>query len=194
VVHGYKNREIAHRLDIPLQSVNNCIRRIFDKTGVSDRLELAIFVLHHESLASAAKDGMRPNSELFPLRWADVDLEARAECPHGVIHVRQEEVEALVRSQSAAKPDALNHGITLKGALITPRSVSVIARDVRKGRVTDEEITVWLVGQEKRRYGYKIILRDDGLRFGLASKGFPHDSAPVLVGWYGDLLNTFLGM
>jgi hypothetical protein len=48
-----------------------------------------------------------------------------------------EEVEALVRSQSAAKPDALNHGITLKEALITPRLVSVIARDVRKGRVTD---------------------------------------------------------
>ncbi|MGA2754275.1 MAG: tyrosine-type recombinase/integrase [Terracidiphilus sp.] len=37
----------------------------------------------------AVDTGMRPNSELFPLKWADVDLTANAECPHGVIHVRQ---------------------------------------------------------------------------------------------------------
>ncbi len=32
----------------------------------------------------AVDTGMRPNSELFPLRWADVDLAERTECPHGV--------------------------------------------------------------------------------------------------------------
>jgi integrase len=37
----------------------------------------------------AVDTGMRPNSELFPLRWADVDLTARPESPHGVVHVRQ---------------------------------------------------------------------------------------------------------
>jgi hypothetical protein len=31
----------------------------------------------------AVDTGLRPNSELFPLKWADVDLTARAECPHG---------------------------------------------------------------------------------------------------------------
>ena len=105
-----------------------------------------------------------------------------------------EEVETLVRSESADRLATVNHGITLKDALVAPRLISVIARDVRKGRATDEKLTVWLVGQEKRPDGYKIILRDDGLRFGLASKGFPHDKDPILVGWYGDLLNTFLGM
>ena len=29
----------------------------------------------------AVDTGLRPNSELFPLKWADVDLTARAECP-----------------------------------------------------------------------------------------------------------------
>ena len=105
-----------------------------------------------------------------------------------------EEVESLVRSQSAEKLAIVNHGITLKDALITPRLIRVIARNVRKGRVKDENLTVWLIGQEKRPDGYKIILRNDGLQFGLASKGFPHDKAPILVGWYGDLINTFLGM
>ena len=37
----------------------------------------------------AVDTGMRPNSELFPLRWADVDLTARTESPCGVLHVRQ---------------------------------------------------------------------------------------------------------
>jgi len=105
-----------------------------------------------------------------------------------------EEVQALIRIQSAEHLDALNHSIALKDALVAPRLISVIARDVRNGRVKDEELTVWLVGQEKGPDGYKIILRDDGLQFGLASKGFQHDKAPILVGWYGNLLTTFLGM
>ena len=41
----------------------------------------------------AVDTGLRPNSELFVLKWADVDLTANAECPHGVIHVRQGKTE-----------------------------------------------------------------------------------------------------
>lgn len=37
----------------------------------------------------AVDTGLRPNSELFPLRWADVDLTARPESAFGAIHVRQ---------------------------------------------------------------------------------------------------------
>ena len=37
----------------------------------------------------AVDTGMRPDSELFPLLWADVDLTIRQESPNGVIHVRQ---------------------------------------------------------------------------------------------------------
>ena len=46
----------------------------------------------------AVDTGLRPNSELFPLRWADVDLVASAECPHGVIHVRQGKTDSAQRS------------------------------------------------------------------------------------------------
>ena len=46
----------------------------------------------------AVDTGMRPNSELFPVRWADVDLAERTECPHGVIHVRQGKTESAQRS------------------------------------------------------------------------------------------------
>ncbi len=40
----------------------------------------------------AVDTGMRPNSELFPLQWADVDLKA------GVIHVRQGKTASAQRS------------------------------------------------------------------------------------------------
>ncbi|HEY4933300.1 MAG TPA: response regulator transcription factor [Terriglobales bacterium] len=53
VVRGYKNREIAMQLYTTEQVVKNALRAIFDKIGVSDRLELALFVLHHRMLAHA---------------------------------------------------------------------------------------------------------------------------------------------
>jgi hypothetical protein len=34
--------------------IKNYLRSIYDKTGVSDRLELALFILHHRVLAAAA--------------------------------------------------------------------------------------------------------------------------------------------
>ena len=53
VVRGYKNRDIAAQLSTTEQVVKNALRAIFDKIGVSDRLELALFVLHHRLLAHA---------------------------------------------------------------------------------------------------------------------------------------------
>src|SRR5215469_363914 len=53
VVRGYKNRDIAAQFHITEQVVKNALRGIFDKIGVSDRLELALFVLHHRMLAHA---------------------------------------------------------------------------------------------------------------------------------------------
>jgi hypothetical protein len=108
--------------------------------------------------------------------------------------VTAREVDDLIRSQIADTAGAQNHGMTLESALISPRKIPVVFRRVENGQVRDEEIQVWLVGQESMDDGYKIILREDGLRFGLASRGFPTDRYPILVGWYGSLLTTFLAM
>lgn len=56
VVHGFKNREIAIRMGTSEQSIKNRLRKIFDKTGVYGRLELALFVLHHRALAGTYVD------------------------------------------------------------------------------------------------------------------------------------------
>lgn len=55
IVQGCKNKEIASRLTTTEQVVKNYLRSIYDKTGVSDRLELALFTIHHRILAEAAQ-------------------------------------------------------------------------------------------------------------------------------------------
>ena len=56
IVQGCKNREIALRLKTTEQVIKNYLRSVYDKTGVSDRLELALFTIHHRVLAQAAAD------------------------------------------------------------------------------------------------------------------------------------------
>jgi DNA-binding NarL/FixJ family response regulator len=54
IVQGCKNKEIAKQLGTKEQVIKNYLRGIYDKTGVSDRLELALFTIHHRVLAEAA--------------------------------------------------------------------------------------------------------------------------------------------
>ena len=54
IVQGCKNKDIAFQLGTKEQVIKNYLRSIYDKTGVSDRLELALFTLHHRILAEAA--------------------------------------------------------------------------------------------------------------------------------------------
>jgi DNA-binding NarL/FixJ family response regulator len=54
IVQGCKNKDIAMQLGTKEQVIKNYLRGIYDKTGVSDRLELALFTIHHRVLAEAA--------------------------------------------------------------------------------------------------------------------------------------------
>jgi DNA-binding NarL/FixJ family response regulator len=56
LMQGCKNKEIALRLGTTEQVIKNYLRNIFDKTGVSDRLELALFATHNRILAAAAAE------------------------------------------------------------------------------------------------------------------------------------------
>ena len=78
VVEGLTNREIAHQLKLTEHTVKNYLFRIFDKLGVSSRVEL---VLHAFSVASSTKSaGLAAKSLLRmdapktaqPLRRKDV--------------------------------------------------------------------------------------------------------------------------
>jgi hypothetical protein len=45
-VHTEEDREIGSRLGTTEQIIKNYLRSVFDKTGTSDRLELALFIIH----------------------------------------------------------------------------------------------------------------------------------------------------
>ena len=52
---GLKNKQIAQQLGTKEQVVKNYLRTIYAKTNVSDRLELALFTVHHRALAEVVE-------------------------------------------------------------------------------------------------------------------------------------------
>ncbi len=50
-VSGYSNRQIASRLKITEDTVKHHLTHIYDKVGVYNRLELALFAIHHGLVA-----------------------------------------------------------------------------------------------------------------------------------------------
>jgi DNA-binding NarL/FixJ family response regulator len=60
VLQGYSSSEMAYQFGKSTQVVKNSLQRIFEKLGVSGRLELALFVMYHRIVAEAvAKAGQR---------------------------------------------------------------------------------------------------------------------------------------
>ena len=55
VTQGMKNKEIAMRVGTTEQVVKNYLRKVYDKLGVADRLELALYCLSHHVV-----DGVKP--------------------------------------------------------------------------------------------------------------------------------------
>ena len=45
-----RNKEIAYQIGTTEQVIKNYLRKVYDKLGVSDRLELALYCLHHQIL------------------------------------------------------------------------------------------------------------------------------------------------
>ena len=48
LIQGWRNREIGQQLSITEQTVKNHLRSIYDKVGVSDRLELVLYAIHQQ--------------------------------------------------------------------------------------------------------------------------------------------------
>lgn len=48
ITQGKRNKEIASQIGTTEQVVKNYLRKIYEKLGVSDRLELALYCLHHQ--------------------------------------------------------------------------------------------------------------------------------------------------
>jgi DNA-binding NarL/FixJ family response regulator len=59
ITQGKRNKEIAFQLRTTEQVIKNYLRKIYDKLGVSDRLELALYCLHNKIIkADVAEDAV----------------------------------------------------------------------------------------------------------------------------------------
>jgi two-component system nitrate/nitrite response regulator NarL len=58
ITQGKRNKEIAFQMNTTEQVIKNYLRKIYDKLGVSDRLELALYCLHHQMNG----DGVTPEA------------------------------------------------------------------------------------------------------------------------------------
>jgi two-component system nitrate/nitrite response regulator NarL len=60
ILGGYSNSDIAARVSISEKTVKHHLTNIFDKLGVSNRLELALFALHHNLAVDALPGANQP--------------------------------------------------------------------------------------------------------------------------------------
>ncbi len=70
ITRGMRNKEIAYQIGTTEQVIKNYLRKVYDKLGVSDRLELALYCLHHQILKNEAS-----NAEMA---YADPGIPLRA--------------------------------------------------------------------------------------------------------------------
>ena len=74
VTQGMKNKEIATRVGTTEQVVKNYLRKVYDKLGVADRLELALYCLNNRMVEGLAKPPAAPPA-------APVNAEAAVSVP-----------------------------------------------------------------------------------------------------------------
>jgi DNA-binding NarL/FixJ family response regulator len=55
ILDGASNRDIGQQFNLSEQTIKNHLSHIFDKVGVSNRLELALYALHHKLGGEARK-------------------------------------------------------------------------------------------------------------------------------------------
>src|SRR5438309_2618448 len=75
VTQGMKNKEIALRVGTTEQVVKNYLRKVYDKLGVADRLELALYCLNHHVV---------DNTKVPPLPTSPVNGQAANAAAAGV--------------------------------------------------------------------------------------------------------------
>jgi DNA-binding NarL/FixJ family response regulator len=69
ITRGMRNKEIAYQIGTTEQVIKNYLRKVYDKLGVSDRLELALYCLHHKILQNDHEDMQIPvMSSALPTR------------------------------------------------------------------------------------------------------------------------------
>lgn len=85
VTQGMKNKEIALRVGTTEQVVKNYLRKVYDKLGVADRLELALYCLNHHVVDNTKIPPLPPGAELGKAKAAAAGAAAASTSPSAEI-------------------------------------------------------------------------------------------------------------
>ena len=66
VTQGLRNKDIAQEVGTTEQVVKNYLRKIYDKLGISDRLELALYCMHHRLLENFKVEAATVDTPTIP--------------------------------------------------------------------------------------------------------------------------------
>jgi DNA-binding NarL/FixJ family response regulator len=99
VTQGMKNKEIALRVGTTEQVVKNYLRKVYDKLGVADRLELALYCLNHHVV---------DNTKVPPLPVSAANGNAAKAASAGASASGAPSTAASVSAVSADSPEKLS--------------------------------------------------------------------------------------
>jgi DNA-binding NarL/FixJ family response regulator len=105
VTQGMKNKEIALRVGTTEQVVKNYLRKVYDKLGVADRLELALYCLNHHVV---------DNTKVPPLPVSPTNGHA---------------VNAAAAGAAGSGPSAVGSGVSASGGPSAPGTVPIVGAD-----------------------------------------------------------------
>jgi two-component system, NarL family, nitrate/nitrite response regulator NarL len=75
VTQGMKNKEIAARVGTTEQVVKNYLRKVYDKLGVADRLELALYCLNNRVILEPKAAAVQPAQTSAPTKEQATEVE-----------------------------------------------------------------------------------------------------------------------
>ncbi len=81
VTQGMKNKEIALRVGTTEQVVKNYLRKVYDKLGVADRLELALYCLNHRVAQKDGDGAQKPADQELAAKSGALTATAPAQIP-----------------------------------------------------------------------------------------------------------------
>jgi DNA-binding NarL/FixJ family response regulator len=151
VAQGLTNREIAERLDLSSHTIKNSLFRIFDKLGVSNRVELLLMTMSHERDAQSGLQYFLENHGDVSFQDEATLVACQRAAEQGVLMAQL--VLAQFHSANRTKPSDVLH--TYAWYSIACERVSQAWKDVTKTMTVDQVLqaeemaTKWLDRREK---------------------------------------------
>jgi len=147
VAEGLTNREIAGRLGLSPHTVKNCLFRVFDKLGVSNRVELLFMTLSQSNHRQSVFEHFLGNQGGQSLQ-DEATLVACQEAAHKGILVAQLALAQFYSARSSSPDDALQ---SYRWYMVAGGRISEAWREATKGMTMEQLLQAEEMASEWQR-------------------------------------------